>query len=221
MLETVFQRGALLDWTLPPAYPTPNDGAIVYKSTPTPVMDFMGTTADIGFPALMGPTLTPVYMAQHGLTRNRRVNYRWLDYKPGQTARVRHGRRDILTGPMSGCPIARYQQGGTNYVAHVGTMDGMAAVNTLVKHTFRDAAPVGATVFNPAGAINAGTIANLILAAPDLLQVTPWVLAFVNNQGDFFTTVLLRLKGQTNTYYCTGQTAVPALQGPAFTALLT
>ena len=105
MLERYFKKGNIFKWTRPPTTQVPLDGQVVDKVARTTPMSFVGTARDMGFGGMMDPTATAV---QSGKV----INYRWLDYMPGRTAKVRIGNRNILTGPMSGCPIVRWQAPG-------------------------------------------------------------------------------------------------------------
>jgi hypothetical protein len=49
-------------------------------------------------------------------------SYKWLPYHPGEITTTELD-NDVLTGPMSGCPIAVYHIGGGTKVAHIGTTD--------------------------------------------------------------------------------------------------
>lgn len=51
-------------------------------------------------------------------------NFQWLSYSPGYISYVHLNEYDVLTGPMSGCPIVLYMEGGKTYVGHVGTVVG-------------------------------------------------------------------------------------------------
>ena len=49
-------------------------------------------------------------------------SYKWLPYHAGEITTTELD-NDVLTGPMSGCPIAVYYIGGSTKVAHIGTSD--------------------------------------------------------------------------------------------------
>lgn len=51
-------------------------------------------------------------------------NFQWLSYSPGYLSYVSLNAYDVLTGPMSGCPIVLYKEGAHTYVGHVGTVVG-------------------------------------------------------------------------------------------------
>lgn len=164
MLERYFKKGTIFKWTRPPTTQVPLDGIVADKVARTTPMTFIGTARDMGFDRMMDPTVTNLYLQQVGLRPGQPIKYRWLDYMPGRTAKVRIGNRNILTGPMSGCPIARWQAGGTNYVGHVGTLLGMPAKNLLVKQAFQAIAPPNTTGFNPAGAWQPGEMSQVMTA---------------------------------------------------------
>lgn len=59
-------------------------------------------------------------------------NFQWLTYSPGYISYVHLNEYDVLTGPMSGCPIVLYTEGPKIYVAHVGTAVGYADENKIL-----------------------------------------------------------------------------------------
>jgi hypothetical protein len=59
-------------------------------------------------------------------------NFKWLPYYEGDIS-VTNQNMDILTGPMSGCPIVRFLQHGQIKVGHIGTVLGNGPVNVAVK----------------------------------------------------------------------------------------
>lgn len=62
-----------------------------------------------------------------------RRTFGWLTWLPGSISYVNMDGHDVLTGPMSGCDIVAYRQGGKTYVAHLGTDHGKDAANAAVK----------------------------------------------------------------------------------------
>lgn len=219
MLERYFKKGTIFKWTRPPTTQVPLDGQIADKVVRTTPMTFIGTARDMGFGGMMDPAVTNLYLQQVGLQLNQRINYRWLDYMPGRTARVRIGRRNILTGPMSGCPIARWQAGATTYVGHVGTLLGMPIQNQLVKQAFQAVAPPNTTGFNPAGAWTPTELSQ-IMTAPGSPFSGPQILAFVTSRGHFYATAFFMVAGKYDRWYCAGSKLVAPLNGLALTALL-
>ncbi len=212
MLERYFKKGNIFKWTRPPTTQVPLDGQVVDKVARTTPMSFVGTARDMGFGGMMDPTATAV---QSGKV----INYRWLDYMPGRTAKVRIGNRNILTGPMSGCPIVRWQAGGTNYVGHVGTLLGMPTQNLLVKQALLAVAPPNATGFNPAGAWTPTELMQ-IMRVPQSPFSGPQVLAFVTSRGRFYATAFYMVSGKYDFWFCAGSKRVPSLTGTALTGLL-
>ena len=88
-----------------------------------------------------------------GLTMGLSIQYSWLDYAPGRTAKFRAGNKDILTGLMSGCWLVRWVDQGVTYVAHVGTVNNKTT-DDAVKRTFAAEIQTNMTAsgFNPAAA---------------------------------------------------------------------
>jgi hypothetical protein len=58
-------------------------------------------------------------------------NFKWLPYYEGDISTTPQD-MDVLTGPMSGCPLVRFMQGGQIVVGHIGTVLGQAAFNAAV-----------------------------------------------------------------------------------------
>ncbi len=219
MLERYFKKGTIFKWTRPPTTQVPLDGIIADKVARTTPMTFIGTAGIMGFPGMMDPTVTPLYLQQVGLRPGQRITYRWLDYMPGRTAKVRIGRRNILTGPMSGCPIARWQAGGTTYVGHVGTLLGMPTENQLVKQAFQAVVSPNTTGFDPAGAWGPAELTQ-VMTTPSSPFSGPQILAFVTSRGRFYATVFFMVSHKYDHWYCAGSKLVAPLNGHALTALL-
>lgn len=58
-------------------------------------------------------------------------NFQWLYWVKGGVNEVAFNNMDVLTGPMSGCWITRYQRLGVEYVGHVGTSESSATNETI------------------------------------------------------------------------------------------
>lgn len=219
MLETYFKRGAIFQWARPRNPIVPPDGTLVDSANPATVMTYIGTAADLGFGTHMEPAFTQGYRAANGMNPGMQVRYKWLDYQPGRTARIQIRNRNVLTGPMSGCPILRWQAGGITWVGHVGTIFGNAAVNALVRAAIQPQLPPTATGFNPAGAWPYGDLAANIIPGKPFGAAE--VLAFVTSHGRFYATAFHSVSGKHDMKWCAGSRLVPPLQGAALTALLT
>jgi hypothetical protein len=72
-----------------------------------------------------------VVVGQHAVKGHR--TFGWLTWLPGSISYVNMAGHDVLTGPMSGCDLVMYRQGGKVMAAHLGTDIGAAAANTAVK----------------------------------------------------------------------------------------
>jgi hypothetical protein len=81
-------------------------------------------------------------------------NFKWLPYFEGDISATIQD-MDVLTGPMSGCPLVRFLHGGQIWVGHIGTVLGNAGVNAAVTgfwNAFALANPVNVLGgFNPFG----------------------------------------------------------------------
>jgi len=153
MLENYLRRGVRLKWMPPRSATSDNDGAVV----PTPLMpanpmlyDGMDDKIEADFHANV-----------LGLRVGQSLAYRWLSYVSGRTTTIPRNGGDVLTGPMSGCLVATWTDGGVTHVGHVGTIDNNVAASQRVKRAF--AAEAGASgdlvAFNPAAVWNPGEIA--------------------------------------------------------------
>ncbi len=127
-----------------------------------------------------------------GLTKGKAIPFSWLCYAPGHTTKKMLSAGDVLTGYMSGCPIALWSENGIRYVGHVGTIDSSPAVNELVRRTFADFMPPDVTGFNPAAAWQPNEIAAM-LAKIKTAFADPKILALVTTAGEFYSIVSFRL----------------------------
>lgn len=57
-------------------------------------------------------------------------NFKWLPYSPGNITHTKLD-QDVLTGPMSGCPLAIYTRSGEVQVAHIGTTENLDATKQV------------------------------------------------------------------------------------------
>ena len=124
MIEKYFQLGVRYRWSKSPNVDGPRDGALVPSIRPTTPLTY------IGLGSIVSPALMTTHVSTIGLQMNAPIQHQWLDYTPGRTARVPIGPYDVLTGFTSGCIIARWTQGGVNYVGHVYTRDHNAFNST-------------------------------------------------------------------------------------------
>ncbi|HLQ20617.1 MAG TPA: hypothetical protein VK146_16720 [Tabrizicola sp.] len=225
MLEMYFKKGAVFEWTRPQTNIVPPDGALMDKQRRSTPMKFLGTIADMGFSSLMDAALPANYFSGVGLTPGTTIRYKWLDYAPGRTARVEIRTRDILTGPMSGCPILHWRQGANSYVGHVGTIFGNAPVNTLVKASIQPVLPATARGFNPAAPWPFAQISPMM--GGKAMLSGPEILAYVTSGGVFYSTVFYALPNprsgmpdSLSAKVCAGSVQCPPVMGAALQALL-
>jgi hypothetical protein len=210
MIQKYLEAGVRLKWNAPAATQQALDGAIV---------DNRGVTSTMTYDGLDGELINSSFMLTNvgtlGFTMGMSIQHIWLDYNQGRTSRCAGG-RDVLTGFMSGCIIARWTQGGATYVGHVGTLVGNARVNTLVKNTFLATVGNNVTGFNPAAAWNQGecdAIANKFKRKP-----TGKVMALVSSTGKFFSILMLQLDWTKPDEWCVGGIKrVPAMNKAALT----
>ncbi len=193
MIEKYFQLGVRFRWTKPNNVDGVRDGAVVDGIRPTAPLTY------IGLGEIVSPTLMTTHVSTLGLQMNGQIQHKWLDYTPGRTARVTQGPYDILTGFMSGCIIARWNDKGINYVGHVGTVEENPAVNRLVKRKFAFAMPKGTTGFSPLHAWDADLPALCQRFQP---AKVPEICALVTTGGQFYSVVMLR--DGANEWYCGG-----------------
>ena len=127
MLENYLRRGVRLKWMPPASQTSVNDGAVI----PSP----MAPLNPMNYDGMDDQIMANFHANTLGLRVGQQIPYRWLAYVAGRTATMPLGGGDVLTGPMSGCRIATWTDGGQK-VAHVGTIDNNPAVSTKVKRAF-------------------------------------------------------------------------------------
>lgn len=195
MIEKYFKLGIRYAWTKPADVAGPRDGQVVDSVRPASPLTYVGLGAEAVDPMLMN-----THVSTLGLTMNMPIQHVWLDYALGRTARVATGPYDVLTGFMSGCIIARWQDRGVTYVGHVGTIEANPDANRIVKRKFAFAMPKGTTGFSPANAWDF----NEIYAIIQKFNTPPTanVMALVTTQGHFYSVVMLRTA--PNQWYCGG-----------------
>ncbi|HEY4356909.1 MAG TPA: hypothetical protein VGN16_14255 [Acidobacteriaceae bacterium] len=204
MIEKYFKLGVRFHWQKPNNVDGPHDGAIVGGIRPTSPLTY------IGLGCVVDPMLMHTHVSAIGLQKNIPIQYKWLDYTPGRTARVPMGPYDVLTGFMSGCIIARWSDRGVNYAGHVGTVEENPVVNRLVKRNFAFAMPKSTTGFSPLHAW-LGEIADLSrrFTPPKI----PNICALVTTRGEFYSVVMFN--DGPNEYYCGGARLVQPISHDA------
>ena len=202
MIENYFMEGVRLSWTMPQAVESGvnRDGAIVDSIRIGGPMIYIGLSDKVSPKLMISPP------SSFGLHMRMAINYDWCDFATGRTARKPIGGNDILTGPMSGCFITRYNSGGTNYVGHVGTV-GVPTVDAQVKRKFAAAMPPNATGFNPFRAWQTDMVAMSQKHGRAML-----FCALVTTTGDFYAIAMMPEGGGAhNEWVCGGAKKVPPL----------
>lgn len=182
MLENYLRRGVRLKWMPPASQTSVNDGAVIASPmAPLNPMTYDGMDDQI---------MANFHASALGLRMGQQIPYRWLAYVAGRTATMPLAGGDVLTGPMSGCRIATWTDGGQK-VAHVGTIDNNPAASTRVKRAF--AAEAGAAgdliAFNPAALWTPGEIATAMGSRPMNFQI----YALVTGPGRFYSVLMFEL----------------------------
>lgn len=133
------------------------------------------------------------------------INYDYCHLRPKRTARKLLGAHDILTGPMRGFYITRYNNGG-NDVSHVGKV-GVPAVDALVKRTFCATMPQNVSGFNP---FQAWQVWDMV-AVSQRHGMTIQFIALVTTTGDFYAIAMIPDSRRHSEWVCGGAKKVPAL----------
>jgi len=204
MIEQYFRKGVRLNWL--GAYDAPGapmDGTVVNNPTPVsrPIV-YDGLDGELNDPSLGNGTVL-------GLRMKAAIPHSWLSYSVGRTTKKLLAGGDVLTGYMSGCPIATWSENGLRYAGHVGTYYANPVINTLVRKTFADFMPNHTVAFNPAAAWSMGEITTL-MANFKTVSGNPKTLALVTSGGTFYSILIfnLSLKGSgvppPNGSWCVG-----------------
>ena len=200
MIEKYFMEGVRFAWNMPKAVESGanRDGKIVDSIRAATPMTYVGLSDKVA------PQLMSTHVSAFGLQMRMSITYDWCDFATGRTARKRLGTHDILTGPMSGCYITRYDSGG-NYVGHVGTV-GVPTVDALVKQTFGSTMPQNATGFNPFHAWQ-GDMAAISQKHGKAIQF----IALVTTTGGFYAIAMMPDNAHPGEWICGGAKKVPPL----------
>lgn len=146
MIEKYFKPGIRLVWMKPNDGPASMEGKVVdSRQTATP-MTYDGLDGE-----LINPLFMQVNVNEFGFTKGMTIDYDWLDYAPGSTAKKPLGTKDILTGYMSGCIITKFTMGTTDYWGHVGTIDSLPDVSKKVRENFGKVMGPGTVGYDPFG----------------------------------------------------------------------
>lgn len=186
MIENYFTTGVRIKWIPPKEATRAADGSVVdTPAIPTNPMIYDGRDNEL---------FDIVHVSTPGAVKGMQIPYRWLAYAPGRTTRCPLAGLDILTGPMSGCLIARWVDGGTQYVGHIGTEGSNQALNRTVKRGFAAEAYSQLTAFDPASkrVWSEGEIRRKMSA----FKVAPGMnfYALVTSAGVFYSILLFSLQ---------------------------
>lgn len=190
MIERYFRQGIRVKWNCPRAFTSgTKDGSII--NDPMQVnapMTYDGIDPALGLGLPHATTM--------GFTMGMRINFAWLSYVHGHTARRLLSGGDVLTGPMSGCLIAEWTDRGMRWVGHVGTVVDGGAINKKVKQQIGIALPTQARGFYPDKAWGAGDIPQLLQKAQTASKFArPDIFALVTTSGSFFSILMFHLGG--------------------------
>ena len=98
-------------------------------------------------------------------------DFQWLEYRPGYITEVALT-TDVLTGPMSGCPIVVFRRNGAITVAHVGTVSSTTTLNH-VEHEKDDANRAVLATWNNYAQANQGDMIGGFNPVRSLAHVPP------------------------------------------------
>jgi len=188
MIEKFFIKGLRVIWPGGPVdAPSGTDGAIILNPTRAPQpMISDGMDGELYDATL--PNITAL-----GLRKGQPIPLNWLSYAPGRTTKRMLSAGDVLTGYMSGCPIALWTENGMRYAGHVGTVDANPPVNQLVRRTFAQFMPQDVTGFNPAAAWQPAEIVALTDKFKKCTPGAPRILALVTTTGEFYSIIMFSL----------------------------
>lgn len=207
MIEKYFLTGARFKWQCPAIDESGSkDGSIV--NSPNVIANPMTYDGqDGGLYNAGNPHTTSV-----GLTMRMMIPYNWLVYKPGHTTRRLLMAGDVLTGPMTGCPIIEWTERGQRWVGHIGTTES-AAINSRVKNTFGIAMPTQARGFNPDAAWQPNDIADLQRQIHPDMRPRARKVALVTSSSVFYSILMFEFlqtvlpngqKMASRDYWCVG-----------------
>ena len=192
MIEKYLQKGVRIKWSKPKDVMPPSVGAVIASTQAANTMTYDGLDGELQNAQFMAVNVA----TSLGLRMGQQIPHTWLDYAPGGIATIRPGSTNILTGWMSGCPIIKYNDGGSK-IAHVGTMDNNDAVNKLVKQEFRPLikADPTATGFSPSDSWPDAEI-GLLLRSFKKLPMN-YVLGLVTGHGRFYAVLIFSIPSKT------------------------
>lgn len=200
MIERYFIKGATFRWAPPAAVSNQTkDGSIVVNPAGAPApMVYTGQSPKIAEDGI-------VHLTHLGLNPNMVVQYSWLSYVLGRTAKISTP-GDVMTGFMSGCWITTWTEGGQRWVGHVGTVESAGKndpPNSTVKSTFRAAMGRDVRGYNPA---NAFAVPDIQTACTKVGTFNPKIVSLVTSSNQFFAVLFIGIGN--NTWVCGGKKEV-------------
>lgn len=116
-------------------------------------------------------------------------NFVWLEWIGGVVSCIQPHGIDVLTGPMSGCWIVSFLQGGAHYIGHVGTVMTATDANTIAAraawNNFAGANPrISYSGFNPFNDPWVGAV-----PAAQAGEAARKTFALVSTAGTFYTVI--------------------------------
>jgi hypothetical protein len=136
-------------------------------------------------------------------------NFKWLPYYEGDIATT-VADLDILTGPMSGCPLVRFTQGGQVMVGHIGTVVGNAAVNAAVRALWN-----GFALANPASILGGFNPFDPAIPAPPpghgIIDSVCRIWGLITMPGVFYSVQVYQQRDQANYYRVAAVHQVPSM----------
>jgi hypothetical protein len=214
MIERYFFRGMRFSWAAPGEAAQATDGKVEAGGPVPPApMTYQGVDMDLCTGHELSRRQNSITA---GLRLGMQISFRWLVYKPGRTTTVPLGTTDVMTGFMSGCPIATLNT-GIRVVAHVGTVANAPDVNRLVKQNFRAIMNNTARGFNPAA-----IWADRRLELMQQLKTAniPQVVALVTTAGAFFSMLVGKYPNTRDSYVIGGVLPIPAWNDVQLAAVL-
>ena len=188
MLERNFQKGFRVIWKCPSPISKDLKGEVFTVPAKAGEMTYDGE-----------PGLRLLGKARGlGLKKGGKISFSWLDYIEGSTPKTNTA-DDVLTGPMSGCPIATWTDKGGSWVAHLGTMVDRTEVNNLIKNEFSKLMKTDARdalVYSPMK-VWIDDIPALQLAFKKPLP-TPYVFCLVTSSKKVYSILMFRLADYKN-----------------------
>jgi hypothetical protein len=156
---------------------------------------------------LINAQFMQINVSTTGLTMRQPIAHSWLDYMPGGTAFMSAVGQDILTGWMSGCPLARWTSStGQILVGHIGTIDTDPVANARVKSKFLAGMDANTTLFDPYAEWSTPEIMTL-QGKFRTTEVNPHVMGLIAASGEVFAILIFNIKpkqGGAWTEWCIG-----------------